>query len=160
MSNDLELPTDDAMHKEWFLIVLLSAAGCRNAEAKGSKQLTLAVFMNGVFTNQSEIAGGQIFLTGLDLTLELLNNDSRLLPGYFLNYTSIVDTRVSGCTDLCKYHPTIGPLSEFSSNCRMQKLYNEKTARMLCPSMLWIAITAYESTQNIVHLSSKVPFTH
>eukprot|EP00731_Ephydatia_muelleri_P029051 Em0020g695a len=83
------------MHREWLLIVLLSAAGCRNAEAKGSKQLTLAVFMSGVFTNQSEIAGGHTFLTGLDLTLELLNNDSRLLPGYFLN-TSIADTRCSG----------------------------------------------------------------
>ncbi|KAL5473441.1 hypothetical protein EMCRGX_G027926 [Ephydatia muelleri] len=81
------------MHREWLLIVLLSAAGCRNAEAKGSKQLTLAVFMSGVFTNQSEIAGGHTFLTGLDLTLELLNNDSRLLPGYFLN-TSIADTRI------------------------------------------------------------------
>ena len=88
---------DDAMHREWLLIVLLSAAGCRNTEAKGSKQLTLAVFMSGVFTNQSEIAGGQTFLTGLDLTLELLNNDSRLLPGYFLN-ASIADPRVSGCT--------------------------------------------------------------
>ncbi|KAL5473442.1 hypothetical protein EMCRGX_G027927 [Ephydatia muelleri] len=83
------------MHKEWFLIVLLSAAGCRNTEAKGSKQLTLAVFMSGVFTNQSEFGYEQVFLTCLDLTLELLNNDSRLLPGYFLN-ASIADPRCSG----------------------------------------------------------------
>ena len=119
------------MHREWFLIVLLSAAGCRNAEAKGSKQLTLAVFMSGVFTNQSEFGYEQVFLTCLDLTLELLNNDSRLLPGYFLN-ASIADPRVSGCTDLCQYHLSDNrPLSEFSSNCRMQTVLEQKTARML-----------------------------
>ena len=78
-------------------MILISAAGCRTVEAKGSKQLTLAVFMSGVLTNNSEFVGGQTFLTSLDLTLELLNNDSRLLPGYFLN-ASIADPRVSSCT--------------------------------------------------------------
>eukprot|EP00731_Ephydatia_muelleri_P029050 Em0020g694a len=51
--------------------------------------------MSGVFTNQSEFGYEQVFLTCLDLTLELLNNDSRLLPGYFLN-ASIADPRCSG----------------------------------------------------------------
>ena len=85
------------MNGIWFLVVLLSAAGCGTAEAKGNKQLTLAVFLSGVFTNQSEIIGGKAFLTGLQLALELLNNNSQLLPGYSVN-ASITDAQVSGCS--------------------------------------------------------------
>ena len=77
-----------------FLFVLLSAAGCRTTEAKGNKQLTLAVFLSGVFTNQSEFVGGETFVTGLQLALDLLNNNSKLLPGYSVN-ASITDVKVS-----------------------------------------------------------------
>ena len=79
----------------WFLVVLLSAAGCGTAKAKGNKQLTLAVFLTGVFTNQSEFIGGEAFLTGLQLALGLLNNNSQLLPGYSVN-ANITDAQVSG----------------------------------------------------------------
>ena len=85
------------MNGVWFIVVLLSAAGCRTTEAKGNKQLTFAVFLSGVFTNQSELIGGEAFLTGLQLALELLNNNSQLLPGYSVN-ASITDAQVSGCS--------------------------------------------------------------
>ena len=86
------------MNGAWFSVALLLFTGYRTTEAVVDQQLTLAVFLSGVFTNQSELGGGEAFLTGLRLALELLNNDSRLLPGYSVN-ASISDPQVSNCTN-------------------------------------------------------------
>ena len=88
---------NNTMNGVWFFVALLSLTACRIAETKGNQQLSIAVFMSGVFTNRSEVIGGETYLTGLRLALELLNNDSRLLPGYSIN-ASISDPQVSSRT--------------------------------------------------------------
>ena len=73
-----------------WIVVLAWSLTVKDAEAEADKKkLTLAVFLSGVYTTR----GGQAFLTGLEMALELLNNNSSLLPGYTVD-ASITDVQV------------------------------------------------------------------
>lgn len=79
----------------WIVLTLLPLI-VKDAEAKvDKKKLTLAVFLSGVYTTSSELpAAGQPLLAGVEMALELLNNDSHLLPGYTVE-ASITDVQVN-----------------------------------------------------------------
>lgn len=71
---------------------------CSISHVSGTQgNLTLAVFVSAInmtssFTGSSDI--GRPFLEAVDLAVELINNDTALIPGYTLEY-EITDAQVS-----------------------------------------------------------------
>ena len=89
------------MPVEMLKTVLFSLAAftlsCSHVTATGSSTLLMDVFISGINGTDSFIGGpdvGRPFVEAVQLAVELINNDTALLPGYTLDY-DLTDTQVS-----------------------------------------------------------------
>lgn len=73
-------------------LLSLSIFSCSRAQQEDAN-LTLAVFIT-LDASESISDSGRPFVLAVDLALELINNDSSLLPGYKLGYENITDSEV------------------------------------------------------------------
>lgn len=79
------------------IAVLCCSSICRVQAADADTTLTLAVFISGINTTGSLGGGedmGRPFVEAVDLAVQLVNNNTSLLPGYELAYT-LTDSQVS-----------------------------------------------------------------
>ena len=75
--------------KIWLLMVLLISVYNRDIRVAAKKDL--------YFSFITALSGGSTSSGGIpiiDYALEQINNDSRLLPDYNLNYTTVLDSEV------------------------------------------------------------------
>lgn len=78
------------------LAVFVAVCACIGCASAQDDVLTLAVFIsiNNTFTGGINI--GRPFVEAVDLAVELINNDTTLLPGYKLQY-ELSDAQVCVC---------------------------------------------------------------
>ena len=91
------------MKLSYTLIVLPIILLLGISSAQNTSSLTLAVFVSGINSTGSFTGGdeqGRPFVEAVKLALELINNDSSLLPDYTLGY-SITDAQVMCCNSSC-----------------------------------------------------------
>ena len=75
------------------------------------------------FSFITALSGGSTSSGGIpiiDYALEQINNDSRVLPEYNLQYTTVLDSKVKKNIMLCAYH-YIGELLSFALSFAVQK---------------------------------------
>ena len=88
-----------AVYKLLLCLLLLACVALRPGGCQ-SGELTLAVFASGLSDAQDGFTGnldGRPFMAAVDMALEMVNNNSEILPGY--NLTSLIkDSRVSHLT--------------------------------------------------------------